>query len=151
MLVLSRKIGEDIVIGKDIHVTVVAIKGEDARIGITAPKNVVVDRAEVHKTRPTMATKLCVANLPRGVNDSDLEALFAPHGTVQSAQVVMDPDTGCSKGVGYVEMATCDQAQAAIAALNGKDSNGKTLTVHESRPQTDPVIIVAAAEASKSF
>jgi cold-inducible RNA-binding protein len=146
MLVLTRKIGEDIVIGKDIHVTVVAIKGENARIGITAPQNVVVDREEARKTKPAMANKLYVANLPLGVNDSDLESLFAPHGTVQSAQVVMDPDTGCSKGFGFVEMATCAKAQAAIAALNGKDCNGNTLIVNEARPQVDPVMIVAAAE-----
>ena len=67
-----------------------------------------------------MTKKLSIGNLTLGVNDSDLEDLFAPHGTVQSAHVVMDSDTGRSKGVGLVEMATCDQAQTAMAALNGK-------------------------------
>jgi cold-inducible RNA-binding protein len=144
---LTKKVGEAIGFGDDFHVTVVAIKGEDVRIGVTAPKEVAVACEEVHKTRPTMAKKLHVANLTHGVNDSDLEALFAPHGTVESAQVVMDPATGLSKGSGFVEMATCQQAQAAMAALNGNDSNGKTLAVNEARPPLDPVVIVAAVEA----
>jgi cold-inducible RNA-binding protein len=127
---------------------VAAGKGEVVRIGVSAPKEAAVVCEDVHKTRPAMAKKLHVANLTHGVNDSDLEALFAPHGTVQSAQVVMDPDTGLSKGSGFVEMATCQQAQAAMAALHGNDSNGKTLTVSEVRPLLDPVVIVAAVEAS---
>jgi cold-inducible RNA-binding protein len=93
--------------------------------------------------------QLYVDNLALGVNDSDLEALFAPHGTVQSARVVMDSGTGRPKGFGFVEMATCDQAQAAIAALNGKDSNGIVLAVTEAQPQDLGVILVAAG--SKSF
>jgi cold-inducible RNA-binding protein len=95
--------------------------------------------------------KLYVGNLTLGVNDSDLEALFAPHGTVQSAHVVMDSDTGRSKGCGFVEMTTWDQAQAAIAALNGKDSNGSVLAVNEAQPQEDLGVILVAAAASKSF
>jgi cold-inducible RNA-binding protein len=143
MLVLSRKVGEDIVIGNNIHVTLVAIKGEDVRIGITAPKEVIVDCEVVHKTRPTMTKQLYVDNLTLGVNDSDLEALFAPHGTVQSARVVMQSATGRSKGFGFVEMTTCGQAQAAIAALNGKDSNGSVLAVKEAQ-QEDLGVIHAA-------
>ena len=96
-----------------------------------------------------MTKKLYVDNLTLGVNDSDLEALFAPHGTVQSAHVVVDSDTGRSKGYGFVEMATCDQAQAAIAALNGKDCNGCVLAVTEAQHQDLGVLLVAAG--SKSF
>jgi cold-inducible RNA-binding protein len=95
--------------------------------------------------------KLNVDNLTLGVNDSDLEDLFAPHGTVQSAHVVMDSDTGRSKGFGLVEMATCGQAQAAIAALNGKDSNGSTLTVTEARPPEDTMVVVVGAAINKPF
>ena len=89
-----------------------------------------------------MTKKLYVGNLTHGMNDSDLEALFAPHGTVQSAHIVTDQDTGRSKGYGFVELATCDQAQAAIAALNGKDSNGSILAVSETQPQEDFGVIL---------
>jgi len=87
--------------------------------------------------RPTVAKKLYVGNLTYEVTNSDLEALFQPHGTVQSAQVIMDRDTGRSKGFGFVEMANDQEAQAAIAALNGKDSNGRALTVNEAKPRED--------------
>jgi len=90
---------------------------------------------------------LNVDNLTLGMNHSDLEALLAPHGTVLSAHVVIDSDTGRSKGYGVVEMATCEQAQAAIAALNGKDSNGRMLTVKEAQPQEDLGVIQVAASA----
>jgi len=81
--------------------------------------------------------KLYVGNLPYTVSDSDLQNLFAAHGTVQSAQVIMDRDTGRSKGFGFVEMDNDQQAQAAIAALNGQDFNGRSLTVNEARPRED--------------
>ena len=68
-----------------------------------------------------MGKKLYVGNLAYDVTDSELEQMFAPHGTVQSAQVIMDRDTGRSKGFGFVEMRTDQEAQAAIAALNGKE------------------------------
>ena len=84
-----------------------------------------------------MAKKLYVGNLTYAVTDSDLQTLFAPHGTVQSAQVIMDRDTGRSKGFGFVEMATGDQANAAIAALNGKDSNGRSLKVNEAKAREE--------------
>jgi cold-inducible RNA-binding protein len=71
------------------------------------------------------------------VTDSSLQQLFAAHGTVQSAQVIMDRDTGRSKGFGFVEMASDQEAQAAIAALNGKDVEGRALTVNEARPKTE--------------
>jgi RNA recognition motif-containing protein len=84
-----------------------------------------------------VAKKLYVGNLTYEVTDSDLQTLFAPHGTVQSAQVIIDRDTGRSKGFGFVEMDTSDHAQAAITALNGQESNGRTLTVNEARPRED--------------
>jgi RNA recognition motif-containing protein len=82
-----------------------------------------------------MGKKLYVGNLSYEVTDSALEQMFAAHGTVQSAQVIMDRDTGRSKGFGFVEMANDQEAQAAIAALNGKESGGRSLTVNEARPR----------------
>ena len=84
-----------------------------------------------------MGKKLYVGNLPYNVSDSDLQQMFAPHGSVQSAQVIMDRDTGRSKGFGFVEMSTEEEAQAAIAALNGKDREGRPLTVNEARPKPE--------------
>ena len=84
-----------------------------------------------------MGKKLYVGNLTYGVTDSSLQQLFAAHGTVQSAQVIMDRDTGRSKGFGFVEMASDQEAQAAIAALNGKDVEGRALSVNEARPKTE--------------
>ncbi len=84
-----------------------------------------------------MAKKLYVGNLSYETTDSDLQNLFEPHGTVQSAQVIMDRDAGRSKGFGFVEMDSDQQAQAAIAALNGHEANGRTLTVNEARPRED--------------
>src|SRR5207237_8078250 len=84
-----------------------------------------------------MGKKLYVGNLGYGVTDSDLLKMFEPHGTVESAQVIMDRDTGRSKGFGFVEMKTDQEAQAAIAALNGQDNGGRPLTVNEARPKTD--------------
>ena len=84
-----------------------------------------------------MAAKLYVGNLAYGVSNSDLENMFTPHGTVQSAQVIMDRDTGRSKGFGFVEMGSNSEAQAAISALNGKESDGRALTVNEARPREE--------------
>src|ERR1700732_3642752 len=84
-----------------------------------------------------MGKKLYVGNLSYGVPDADLEQLFAAHGRVESAQVIMDRDTGRSKGFGFVEMGSDQEAQAAIAALNGKDVEGRALTVNEARPKTE--------------
>src|SRR6516225_9739264 len=84
-----------------------------------------------------MGKKLYVGNLNYGVSDADLEQLFEAHGTVESAQVIMDRDTGRSKGFGFVEMKTEQEAQAAIAALNGQDSGGRSLTVNEAKPRTE--------------
>ena len=82
-----------------------------------------------------MGKKLYVGNLSYDVDSSALEALFTPHGTVESAQVITDRDTGCSKGFGFVEMASDGEAQAAIAALNGQDHGGRALTVNEAKPK----------------
>ncbi len=84
-----------------------------------------------------MGKKLYVGNLSYGVTDDVLEQMFAQHGTVQSAQVIMDRDTGRSKGFGFVEMSTDQEAQAAIAALNSKEVDGRSLTVNEARPKTE--------------
>ena len=84
-----------------------------------------------------MGKKLYVGNLTYGVTDSALEQMFAPHGTVESAQVIMDRDTGRSKGFGFVEMKTDQEAQAAIAALNGQQVEGRSLTVNEAKPRED--------------
>jgi RNA recognition motif-containing protein len=84
-----------------------------------------------------MGKKLYVGNLTYGVTDSALEQMFAPHGTVQSAQVIMDRDTGRSKGFGFVEMGSDQEAHAAIAALSGKEVDGRQLTVNEAKPRED--------------
>jgi RNA recognition motif-containing protein len=84
-----------------------------------------------------MGRKLYVGNLGYGVTDSDLEQLFAAHGTVESAQVIMDRETGRSKGFGFVEMKTDQEAQAAIQALHGQDSGGRPLTVNEAKPRAE--------------
>jgi RNA recognition motif-containing protein len=84
-----------------------------------------------------MGRKLYVGNLTYGVTDAVLQQLFEAHGTVQSAQVITDRDTGQSKGFGFVEMGSDQEAQAAIAALNGKDHNGRSLTVNEAKPKTN--------------
>jgi len=84
-----------------------------------------------------MGRKLYVGNLTYGVTDSALEQMFAPYGTVESAQVIMDRDTGRSKGFGFVEMKTDQEAQAAIAAMNGKEVDGRSLTVNEAKPRED--------------
>ena len=84
-----------------------------------------------------MASKLYVGNLAYSVTDSDLQTMFAPFGTVQSAQVIMDRDTGRSKGFGFVEMSSAQEATAAINGLNGKEVDGRQLTVNEARPRED--------------
>ena len=84
-----------------------------------------------------MGKKLYVGNLSYQVDSSELEQLFGQHGQVVSAQVINDRDTGRSKGFGFVEMSTDEEAQAAIAALNGQDHGGRSLTVNEARPRED--------------
>lgn len=84
-----------------------------------------------------MGKKLYVGNLTYEVTSSDLEKMLQAHGTVASAQVIMDRDTGRSKGFGFVEMGSDQEAQAAIQALNGKESNGRALTVNEAKPREE--------------
>ena len=84
-----------------------------------------------------MGRKLYVGNLAYGVTSSDLQTMFEAFGTVQSAQVIMDRDTGRSKGFGFVEMGSDAEAQTAITALNGKEVDGRALTVNEARPKTE--------------
>jgi len=84
-----------------------------------------------------MGRKLYVGNLEYGVTNGDLSEMFTAHGTVESAQIIMDRETGKSKGFGFVEMKTDQEAQAAIAGLNGQPSGGRTLTVNEAKPRTE--------------
>jgi RNA recognition motif-containing protein len=84
-----------------------------------------------------MGKKLYVGNLNYAMTASELETLFGQFGTVQSAQVIADRETGRSKGFGFVEMSTDAEAQAAIAGLSGKEINGRSLTVNEARPKED--------------
>ena len=84
-----------------------------------------------------MGKKLYVGNLSYDVDSSALEQLFAAHGTVSSAEVIADRDTGRSKGFGFVQMGSDAEAQAAIAALNGQDNNGRALTVNEAKPREE--------------
>jgi RNA recognition motif-containing protein len=84
-----------------------------------------------------LGKKLYVGNLAYGITDSDLQQMFEAHGSVRSAQVIMDRDTGRSKGFGFVEMDNDQEAQAAIAALNEKEVDGRRLTVNEARPRED--------------
>ena len=82
-----------------------------------------------------MSKKLYVGNLTYNVNETDLEALFTSFGAVQSAQVIVDRDTNRSKGFAFVEMGTEAEAQAAIEGLNGRDHDGRNLTVNEAKPR----------------
>lgn len=84
-----------------------------------------------------MGKKLYCGNLSFNVSSSDLEALFAEFGTVQSAQVITDRDSGRSKGFGFVEMSNDAEAQAAIDGLNEKEHDGRALTVNEARPREE--------------
>src|SRR3972149_11687545 len=84
-----------------------------------------------------MGKKLYVGNLSYNIDSSALEQLFAPHGQVVSAQVISDRETGRSKGFGFVEMSSDEEAQKAIAALNGQQHDGRALTVNEARPREE--------------
>jgi len=84
-----------------------------------------------------MGKKLYVGNLSYGTDSSALEQLFSAHGTVESAQIISDRDTGQSKGFGFVEMSSDAEAQAAIAALDGQQHDGRALTVNEAKPKTE--------------
>lgn len=82
-----------------------------------------------------MGKKLYVGNLGYNVSKNDLEQMFAAYGTVDSVNVIMDRDSGRSKGFGFVEMGSEDEAQAAIAGLNDKSADGRNMIVNEARPQ----------------
>ena len=82
-----------------------------------------------------MSSKIYVGGLPYATTDAQLQDLFAAHGTVESARVITDKFTGRSRGFGFVEMASNEEAQKAIQALNGTDLDGRNLTVNEARPQ----------------
>src|SRR5687767_5896923 len=84
-----------------------------------------------------MGTRLYVGNLSYQVDSSELQQLFSQHGTVNSAEVISDRLTGRSKGFGFVEMSSDDEAQAAIAALNGMEHGGRALTVNEAKPREE--------------
>jgi len=83
-----------------------------------------------------MSRKIYVGNLPWSTTSADLEAMFAAHGAVRSAEVISDRETGRSRGFGFVEMETDEGLQAAISALNGQEINGRPLTVNEARERT---------------
>lgn len=82
-----------------------------------------------------MGSKLYVGGLPYSATESQLTTLFATHGTVDSARVITDKFTGQSRGFGFVEMSTSEEAQAAISALNGSQMDGRSLVVNEAKPQ----------------
>lgn len=84
-----------------------------------------------------MASKLYIGGLAYSVTEDELKKLFSEHGTVVSATVIKDRDSGQSKGFGFVEMTTNEEAQSAIKELNGKDVNGRAINVNEARPQED--------------
>jgi cold-inducible RNA-binding protein len=84
-----------------------------------------------------MGKRLYVGNLPYTINNGELQQIFEPHGTVTSAQVIMDRDTGHSKGFGFIEMGTDAEAQKAIQELNGAEVEGRQLTVNEARPKAE--------------
>jgi RNA recognition motif-containing protein len=91
-----------------------------------------------------MGSKIYVGGLPYATTDAQLQEIFSVHGTVESARVITDKFTGRSRGFGFVEMASSEDAQKAIQALNGTDLDGRNLTVNEARPRkSGPVIMIA--------
>jgi len=84
-----------------------------------------------------MGKKLYVGNMSYEVTSADLEQMFGEHGTVESVQVITDRSTGRSKGFGFVEMSTDEEAEAAMSALDGKDHGGRALKVNEAKPRTE--------------
>jgi RNA recognition motif-containing protein len=84
-----------------------------------------------------METKLYVGNLSYNTSEADLEALFEQAGSVKSAQIIKDRDSGRSKGFGFVEMGSQEEAEKAISMFNGKDIEGRALTVNIARPREE--------------
>ena len=93
--------------------------------------------AHTQEKRIAMEAKLYVGNLPYTTVDADLQALFSQAGTVKSAQVIKDRQSGRSKGFGFVEMSSEEEAQSAITMFHGKDYSGRPLTVNIARPRDD--------------
>jgi RNA recognition motif-containing protein len=89
------------------------------------------------KVHILMSTKLYVGNLSFNTTTQDLETMFGESGTVQSANLIEDRETGRSRGFGFVEMSSKEEAQAAISTLNGKEVDGRALTVNEAKPRED--------------
>ena len=83
-----------------------------------------------------MSTNIYVGNLTFGVTNSELESLFAAYGEVASAKVITDRESGRSRGFGFVEMASTEAAESAISSLNGKDHEGRALTVNVAKPRS---------------
>jgi RNA recognition motif-containing protein len=84
-----------------------------------------------------MSTKLYVGNISFNTTAGDLEQMFGESGTVQSANIIEDRETGRSRGFAFVEMSSSEEANAAIAALNGKEVDGRALKVNEAKPRED--------------
>jgi cold-inducible RNA-binding protein len=95
-----------------------------------------VQDAEIFRS-VVLGKKLYVGNLGFNVTKADLEGMLAAYGAVRSAEVIMDRDTGRSKGFAFVEMSNDQEAQAAISGLNGKEHDGRSLTVNEARPREE--------------
>ena len=93
-----------------------------------------------------MAKRLYVGNLKYTVTSEQLEELFAQFGSVSSAEVLIDRDTGRSRGFGFVEMPNDDQAHVAIETLDGRDHDGRRLTVNEAKPPTRRVVAAVATD-----
>jgi RNA recognition motif-containing protein len=89
----------------------------------------------IFKRRNPMGSKLYVGGLPYSATQDELTDLFSAHGTVESANIISDKFTGQSRGFGFVEMSSDEEAKAAIDALNSTEFGGRTLTVNEARPQ----------------
>jgi RNA recognition motif-containing protein len=100
------------------------------RLSILLSQDNITSREEV-----VVSTKLYVGSLPYSTTEQELSELFSQYGSVQSAKVITDRYTGQSRGFGFVEMSTGEEAQKAIAALHGSDMGGRTLVVNEARPQ----------------
>jgi hypothetical protein len=105
-------------------------------LGVTLDSGLIDRNAPVLEKGPVMGKKLYVGNLPWSATSASLESLFAQHGSVRSAEVISDRDTGRSRGFGFVEMETEEGSQAAIQSLNGVEMEGRAITVNEARERT---------------
>lgn len=94
-------------------------------------------RCQFTKAPDLLLMNIYVGNLPYSTTDADLQAMFQEFGSVQSAKVIIDRETQRSKGFGFVEMASSDEGNKAIEALNGNEVGGRQMRVNEARPRTD--------------